>query len=126
MYYLCIDYIDNMKEYSIQEQVVKAGQQLFQQYGLHKVTMEDVAKAVGKAKSSLYYYYKSKEEIFNAVMNAEIGEIIAELTTYINQESGVENKIRVFSKTKLHISKKRRALYNDIDMGIAIHSAGVS
>jgi AcrR family transcriptional regulator len=68
-----------IKDDLFQEQVIKAAQQLFRQYGLQKVTMDDVAKAVGKGRSSLYYYYKNKIEIFGAVMDVEISEILAEM-----------------------------------------------
>ncbi len=36
--------------------------------------MEDIAKAAGKGKSTLYYYYTSKDEIFNAVIEDEMHE----------------------------------------------------
>ena len=49
-----------IKDDLFQEQVIRAAQKLFQQHGMYKVTMDDVAKAVGKGRSSLYYYYKSK------------------------------------------------------------------
>jgi len=51
-----------IKEDIIQEQILQAAKQLFSVHGLHKVTMDDVAKAIGKGRSSLYYYYKSKDE----------------------------------------------------------------
>ena len=42
----------------MQKQILAASQKLFQQFGYPKVNMDDVAKAVGKGRSSLYYYYK--------------------------------------------------------------------
>ena len=46
------------KEEQLREESITAAQKLFQQYGLHKTTMEDIAKAMGRGKSTLYYYYK--------------------------------------------------------------------
>ena len=48
------------KEDDIQKQILQAALQLFQAHGFRRVTMDDVAKAIGKGRSSLYYYYKSK------------------------------------------------------------------
>ena len=108
------------KEDMIQQQVIRAAQQLYQQHGLHKVTMEDVAKAIGKGKSSLYYYYKSKEEIFDAVMNVEIKEIIAEIAHAVNMADTIEEKIQAFCIAKFKISKKRKTTFNTMDTGMNI------
>jgi AcrR family transcriptional regulator len=101
-----------IKDDLFQEQVIKAAQQLFHQYGLQKVTMDDVARAVGKGRSSLYYYYKSKVEVFEAVMNAEINEILAEVARAVDRAVGVEHKLHAFCVTKLKEARKRRSFYS--------------
>jgi len=107
-----------IKDDLFQGQVIKAAQQLFRQYGLQKVTMDDVAKAVGKGRSSLYYYYKSKVEIFEAVMNAEIDEILAEVARAVDRASGAEQKIHAFGVTKLKEARKRRSFYATLEAGM--------
>jgi AcrR family transcriptional regulator len=107
-----------IKDDLFQEQVIKAAQQLFKQYGLQKVTMDDVARAVGKGRSSLYYYYKSKVEIFEAVMNAEINEILAEVARAVDKAVGVEQKIHAFCVTKLKEARKRRSFYATLEAGM--------
>jgi AcrR family transcriptional regulator len=107
-----------IKDDLFQEQVIKAAQQLFHQYGLQKVTMDDVARAVGKGRSSLYYYYKSKVEIFEAVMNAEINEILAEVARAVDRAAGVEQKLHAFCVTKLKEARKRRSFYSALEAGM--------
>ncbi|HEX8425429.1 TetR/AcrR family transcriptional regulator [Hymenobacter sp.] len=99
------------KEDAIRESVMQAAQRLFQQHGLAKVTLEDVAKAIGKGKSTLYYYYKSKEEIFTAVMDREIGEVMDEMTKEVEKATTAEEKLSTFSLTKLRALRKKLALY---------------
>jgi len=106
------------KEDVMQEQILQAAKRLFQAHGLYKVTMDDVAKAIGKGRSSLYYYYKSKDEIFNAVMDIEITEMLAAMTLAINQVSTVEKKINAFCVTKLRVLREKRAFYNTLDAGM--------
>ena len=48
------------KDEIIIKEVIEAAKVLFQRYGLKKTTMEDIAKFVGKGKSTLYYYFPSK------------------------------------------------------------------
>lgn len=110
----------HIREDIIQEQILQAARQLFQQHGLHKVTMDDVAKAIGKGRSSLYYYYKSKDEIFDAVMDAEIAAILAQVTKAVEQASSLEEKIRAFFVTKLLMlrSRTRKSYFNMMDAGM--------
>lgn len=107
-----------LKEDFIQEQILQAAKHLFQVHGFHKVTMDDVAKAIGKGRSSLYYYYKSKEEIFDAVMDIEISEMLAAISRAIERVLTVEKKINVFCITKLKIQPEKRAFFNALDAGM--------
>ena len=46
-------------------EILDTARALFRQSGFKKTTMGDIARSLGKAKSSLYYYYPSKEDIFS-------------------------------------------------------------
>jgi len=63
------------KDDHIREEILEEAQKLFRQFGLKKTTMEDIAKAMGKGKSTLYYYFCSKEDIFDAVILKEMGKV---------------------------------------------------
>jgi AcrR family transcriptional regulator len=106
------------KEDIIQQQILQAAQQLFQKHGYQKVTMDHVAKAVGKGRSSLYYYYKNKDEVFDAVMEAEISDIMAEITRVVEQAATVEEKLRAFGITKTKISRKRKTFFDALESGM--------
>jgi len=107
-----------IKEDAIQDQILQAAKRLFQVHGLYKVTMDDVAKAIGKGRSSLYYYYKSKDEIFDAVMDVEIRELVAAIAAAVNQVQTVEQKIKAFCIAKLNVLRERRGFYNMLDVGM--------
>jgi len=100
------------KEEITRIKIIQTAQKLFQSDGLQGVTMEDVAAAAGKAKSSLYYYYKSKEEIWDAVMDIEIGEIVSDIANAVDHALTIEQKIHAFCGTMLKSLRKKRALYN--------------
>lgn len=109
---------NTIKEDFIQKQILQAAQQLFQKHGLQKVTMDDVAKAIGKGRSSLYYYYKSKDEIFDAVMDAEMGEITTELTRAVNEVPDIEQKIRAYCTTRIKVSRRKKAFFSAMEAGM--------
>jgi AcrR family transcriptional regulator len=106
------------KEDLMQQQILSAAKRLFQVYGLAKVTMDDVAKAIGKGRSSLYYYYKSKDEIFDAVVMIEISEMITAMTQAVSKASGTEQKLRAFFLTKLEVLREKRTFFKMVDVGM--------
>jgi AcrR family transcriptional regulator len=50
-------------------QILTAAQQCFGQAGYHKTKMDDIVRAAGLSKGSLYWHFKSKEEIFFALFD---------------------------------------------------------
>src|ERR1700748_257504 len=107
-----------IKEDMIQHQILEAAKRLFQVHGLQKVTMDDVAKAIGKGRSSLYYYYKSKDEIFDAVLATEIREMIAAMAHAVDKAAGIEQKLHAFSLTKIEVIREKRAFFKMLDAGM--------
>src|SRR6202000_2092483 len=59
--------------------ILDTARNLFKKSGFKKTTMGDIARSLGKAKSSLYYYYPSKEDIFEAVLYAEMDELLDQI-----------------------------------------------
>jgi AcrR family transcriptional regulator len=108
----------SIKEDVIQHQILETAKKLFHVHGLQKVTMDDVAKAIGKGRSSLYYYYKSKDEIFDAVINIEIREMLDAMTTAVAKAVTVEQKLHAFCASKLNVLRERHSFYHALDMGM--------
>src|ERR1700748_2931683 len=107
-----------IKEDMIQHQILEAAKRLFQAHGLYKVTMDDVAKAIGKGRSSLYYYYKSKDEIFDAVMQAEIREMLNAMTAAVEKADTAEEKLLGFCMSKLMVLRAKRSFFKVLEAGM--------
>jgi len=45
-------------------QILEASKNLFSRLGYNKTSVDDISQAVGMKKSSLYYYFKNKEDMF--------------------------------------------------------------
>jgi len=68
-----------MAEIDVKSTIVDSATKYFSKYGFHKTTMDEIAKNIHKAKGVLYYYFKSKEELFNAVLKQELNQVKNEL-----------------------------------------------
>lgn len=116
-----MSFASNIQEDLLPEQILQAAMQLYQKHGLKKVTMDDVSKVIGKSRSSIYYYYKSKDEIFEAVLEALIGDVINEIGTAVSKVSTLKEKIRTFCLTKIKTSEEKKAFFTAIEAGMDIH-----
>ncbi len=54
---------------AIQETLLREGEKLFVEYGLKKVTVDELVKAAGIAKGSFYSFYSNKEHLYMDILN---------------------------------------------------------
>jgi len=99
------------KDEITREEIIGAARGLFQRFGLFKTTMEDIAKAAGKGKSSLYYYYVSKDEIFNAMVKEDMDEVFTLVSSAVEKAATAEEKLEAFSNTKIKALHQKASLY---------------
>lgn len=91
-----------MKKHNLLEQkIVETAQGIFSRLGFKKTTMDDLARAVFKAKSSLYHYFKSKEEIFRAVVEKEAQMLKDEIEKALALEDSPINKLKAYAKSRM-------------------------
>jgi AcrR family transcriptional regulator len=94
------------------ESIIEAGREIFARYGFKKTTMDDIARAVRKGKSSLYHYFKSKEEVFGAVVEKEAAELKAELLQAIHNQPTPQRKLRAYVLTRIEAFQRFANLYS--------------
>ncbi|TFG36934.1 MAG: TetR/AcrR family transcriptional regulator [Candidatus Aminicenantes bacterium] len=82
--------------------IVDVARKIFTRYGFRKTTMEEIAKASGKGKSSVYYYFPSKEEIFKAVVEKEASELKEHLDKTIHADVPPIDKLKTYILFRLH------------------------
>ena len=69
--------------------------------------MEDIARQIGKSKSSLYYYFKTKEEIFGAFVLGEIETTHSMVAESVGKEESAADKFRVLVTSLLKDVKQK-------------------
>jgi AcrR family transcriptional regulator len=85
----------------IVKEIVDTARALFRKSGFKKTTMGDIARSLGKAKSSLYYYYPSKEDIFEAVIYSEMDELLAEIDRAMQTATTSKEKLTAYCRCRL-------------------------
>jgi len=100
------------------ENILKIAREIFSKYGFKKTTLDDIANAVRKGKSSLYYYFKSKEDLFQAVIMKEVEILAHELEIVINRNTDPVDKLRDYILTKLATFRNLANFYHAIENDI--------
>ncbi len=62
-----------------QKSLINAGEDLFATYGFSGVTLDMVATASGANKAMVSYYFGSKEGLYDAVIEALVGDVLANI-----------------------------------------------
>ena len=82
------------REERIQE-ILKAAFAVFAEKGYHKATLSEIAKAAGMRQGTLYYYYKTKDDIFWGVYDAMMLNISQMLENKLAPELQPKERLRV-------------------------------
>ncbi|MBK9390566.1 MAG: TetR/AcrR family transcriptional regulator [Bacteroidetes bacterium] len=96
------------------KKVILTAGQIFSHYGFRKTTMDEIARALKMGKSSIYYYFESKEEIFEAVVLHEANILRNELTTAIKSVESPTDKMRKYVFVRMKSFEKLSNYYNAI------------
>jgi AcrR family transcriptional regulator len=96
------------------KKVIIAAGQIFSRYGFRKTTMDEIARELKMGKSSIYYYFESKEEIFEAVVLYEANILRNELTTAIKSVESPVDKMKNYVFVRMKAFEKLSNYYNAI------------
>lgn len=69
-------------------EIVSASRELFLKSEYENITMQDIVKKLRIAKGTIYYYFKSKAELLEAVVQNIVDEYIAVVEKALNESQG--------------------------------------
>lgn len=96
------------------KKIITTAGNIFRKNGFKKTTMDEIANAAGKGKSSIYYYFESKELIFQAVVLHEANILRNNLTTAIKAVDSPVDKMKNYVFVRMKSFEKLANYYNAI------------
>ena len=75
------------------QKLVDVARQLFAKNGLENTTMNDIAVSSGKGRRTLYTYFKSKEDVYHAVIESELERLSDKLDEVAARKIRPQEKI---------------------------------
>lgn len=101
-----------MKKEHMAIDIVNSAKSVFARFGFHKTSMDMIAQSIGKGKSSIYYYFRSKEDIFQAVVENEAIEVRKEIMEAVNSKTLPREKLKTYILMRLKTLDKMDNLSN--------------
>ena len=68
--------------------------------------MNDIAAASDKGRRTIYTYFKSKREIFNAVIESESDDLLQNLSAIVSKPISPEQKLREYVSTRMETMRQ--------------------
>lgn len=75
------------------DKFIEVARQLFARKGVENTTMNDIASASEKGRRTIYTYFKSKRDIFNAVIESETDQLLNRLRLIVARPVSPEEKL---------------------------------
>jgi AcrR family transcriptional regulator len=85
--------------------LVDVARQLFARLGFDNTTMNDIAQASKKGRRTIYTYFKSKDDIFGAVVDSEIDKLHKVLTDMAAKDLPADEKLITLIYTRMDAVK---------------------
>jgi len=86
--------------------ILDAACKRFAYYGFSKVTMDEIASDVGMGKASLYYYFPTKESLFETVLRNEFDVFFSSIEKILKQDISACKIFRIYASERLEYFKK--------------------
>ena len=97
------------------DKILKAAREAFAEKGFNGVSVDEIAKRAGVKKALIYYYFPSKEDLFEEVWKVAIEELEDHLFKQVESEKGYFNKIKRFLRAYIDFVTNRRVLSEVIE-----------
>lgn len=102
-----------MNKNVVKQRILDAASDVFMMFGFKKASLELISKRLGMTKSSLYYYFKDKEEIFREIIEQEAKIIMEKIEKSVSEIEDPVLKLKKYFEVRmllfLDIAKKYRS-----------------
>ena len=88
------------------DRFIEVARQLFARKGVENTTMNDIAEASDKGRRTIYTYFKSKHEIFNAVVESESDKVIKRLQVIASEPVSAHERLKQYILTRFEAVKE--------------------
>lgn len=83
-------------ETDAEQRILEAAKSVFMLKGLEAASMSDIAKAAGVSRTSLHYYFRTKEKLFREIFRSVVNGFMPQLGKIVRGNATVREKVEKF------------------------------
>jgi TetR/AcrR family transcriptional repressor of nem operon len=87
---------------SNRQRIIEAADSLFYKRGYNQTSFQDISDATGIPRGNFYYYFKTKEEILDAVIDSRVANFSAILNKCEAESDDARDRLMLFSNMLVH------------------------
>jgi AcrR family transcriptional regulator len=76
------------------EQILDGASRVFAEYGFRKTTIADIVREAGVARATVYNHFDTKEDVFDAVFQREVQEMLGAVAEAVAEAETTREKLR--------------------------------
>ena len=84
------------------QRIIEAADSLFYRRGYNQTSFQDISDATGIPRGNFYYYFKTKDDILNAVVDTRIAELTVMLKNCESATDDARERLLLFSNMLEH------------------------
>lgn len=97
------------------ENIVSKAAELFLQYGIRSVSIDNVCSELRISKKTFYTYFSQKEELIDAVLSYQEKGVLEKLRKLLRTNNAIDSLILIIKEMKKAIECKSPAFYYDLE-----------
>ncbi len=96
-------------------EILDTAQRLFIEKGYIQTSVSEIVKEIGVAQGTFYYYFKTKEDVINAIIGRYTDEIIKDAEVCMNrQDWDMKQKLENLAKAEISVNMKNSGYLHSI------------
>jgi AcrR family transcriptional regulator len=88
--------MSNYQDIDVESKILEAATTVFTQKGLAGASMQDIADEARISRTSLHYYYRNKDKLFDTVFERVVDAFITQLISIMNADTPLAEKLKRF------------------------------
>lgn len=105
-----------MKKSDKHQKILAAAIKVFGEKGFFNARISDIAKEAKVADGTIYLYFNNKHDILLTLFDEEIGKIIIQIKTSIEQEDDPRRMLQIFARNHLQLVIDKKELAEVLQM----------
>lgn len=103
---------------SKKDRIINAALKLFSNNGYHKTTVSQIAKEAKVAKGTVYWYFDSKKQLFQAIILTGVERLTSQIESRVKEKDDVIDKLKSIVMIYLEFINKARQHFKVFQEGM--------